>query len=222
MVERMAEAVGDRDYAAQCRDWLAEGSRAMEAELWSGSYYLNYYDKETGKRSDDVMGYQLDGEWTARYHGLPGVFQAGRVSTTLDTIRRCNVALTPDIGAANFTRPDGSPLPHDSKVAAYGQYAMFCPELVLLGMTYIYAGEADFGLELVRKHWQNLCLQQGHIWDLPNMVRGDNGARTFGSDYYQNMMLWALPAALAGQDLAASCAPGSLIGRLLSAGKAGG
>lgn len=219
MVERMAEAMGDAEYAGECRAWYAEGSRAMEEEMWAGSYYLNYYEKETGKRSDDVMGYQLDGEWAARYHGLPGVFRPERVLAALETIRQCNIALVPEIGAANFVRPDGSPLPATSKVAVYGRYAMFSPEMVVLAMTYLYAGKQEFGLDIARKHWENLCLKQGHAWDLPNMVHGDTGKRVFGTDYYQNMMLWAMPAAVAGQDLRASCAPGGLIDQVLQAGK---
>jgi len=220
MDERMAEAMGDAAYAEQCRDWLAAGTRAMEEDMWTGSYYLNYFEPETGKRSDDVMGYQLDGEWAARYHGLPGVFRADRVQTALETIRRCNVRLTPEVGAANFCRPDGRPLPAGSQVAHYGQYAMFPPELLVLAMTYIYAGERAFGLDLARRHWENLVLRQGHPWDLPNIVRGDTGTRVFGTDYYQNMMLWAMPAALSGSDLAASCGPDSLVGRIMDAGTA--
>lgn len=218
MVERMAETLGDAEYIAQCRAWYADGARALEDEMWNGTYYLNFYEKETGKRSDDVMGYQLDGEWTAHYHGLPGVFRPDRVPLTLDTIRRVNLALAPEVGAVNFARPDGSPLSGASKVAVYGKYAMFCPEMVILGMTYLYAGEREFGLEIVRKHWQNLCLKHGHTWDLPNLVHGDTGRRVFGTDYYQNMMLWALPAALAGQDLKTSSAPGGLIDQVLQAG----
>ena len=217
IVERMAEAVGD--HASECRTWFAEGSRAMEEDMWVGSYYLNFFEKETGKRSDDVMGYQLDGEWTARYHGLPGVFRSDRVTTTLDTIRRINIALAPEIGAVNFARPDGIPLPATSKVATYGRFTMFSPEMVLLAMTYAYAGELEFGLEILRKHWENLCLKQGHAWDLPNMVVGDSGKRIFGTDYYQNMMLWAMPAAIAGQTIETSCASGGLIARMLRAGK---
>jgi hypothetical protein len=53
------------------------------------------------------------------------------------------------------------------------------------------------------------------------MLYGDTGERTFGTDYYQNMMLWALPAALAGTDLRGPCAPGGLVARLLAAGEAG-
>jgi uncharacterized protein (DUF608 family) len=215
----MAEAAGDGEYAVECRAWFADGSRAMEEEMWNGSYYLNFYEKETGKRSDDVMGYQLDGEWTARFHGLPGVFRAARVPSVLETIRRCNIALAPEVGAVNFAHPDGSPLRVDTQVAVYGPYTMFVPEMVLLAMTYLYSGEGEFGLELIRKHWENLCLKQGLAWDTPNMVRGDTGQRVFGTDYYQNMMLWALPAAVTGQDLAAFCALGSLVDRVLQAGR---
>ncbi len=216
MVERMAQAMDDEAYAQQCRLWYTEGAQAMENVLWAENYYLNFYEPETGKRSDDVMGYQLDGEWAARYHGLPGVFQPERVLIALDTIQRCNMALSPERGAVNFTRPDGSPLPADSKVAVYGQYAMFTPEVVVLAMTYIYAGQRELGLELVHKFWESLCLGQGHAWDTPNMIHGDSGKRVFGTDYYQNMMLWALPAAINGQDLAGSCKEGGLIMRILN------
>jgi uncharacterized protein (DUF608 family) len=219
MVERMAESMGDAAYAERCREWFVDGSRAMEEEMWAGSYYLNFWEPSSGKRSDDVMGYQLDGEWTARYHGLPGVFNAERVLTTLDTIRRCNIALTPEVGAVNFTRPDGSPISAGSKVAYYGQYAMFCPEMLLLAMTYLYAGESDFGIELARKGWEKLCLKQGYMWDLPNNIHGDTGKRVMGTDYYQNMMLWALPAAVNGQDLKTSSEPGGLIGKVMRAGE---
>jgi uncharacterized protein (DUF608 family) len=217
MAERMARAVGDQEYARRCQEWLEAGSNAMENELWTGSYYLNYFEPETGKKSDDVMGYQLDGEWAAHFHGLKGVFDTDRVKTTLETIKRCNIALTPNVGAANFARPDGSPLPKDAPVAYYGTFAMFPAELAVLAMTYIQAGEVEFGLELARKHWETMCLQHGHAWDLPNLVSGDDGRRLFGTDYYQLMMLWALPAALQGVDLAGFCAPGGLVHSILQA-----
>jgi uncharacterized protein (DUF608 family) len=82
-------------------------------------------------------------------------------------------------------------------------------------MTYIYAGQRELGVELVRKFWESLCLGQGHAWDTPNMIHGDSGRRVFGTDYYQNMMLWALPAAINGQDLATSCREGGLIKRMV-------
>lgn len=218
MVERMASRMGDAPYVQQCRAWLEEGSKAMEDQMWAGKCYLNFYEPETGKKSDDVMGYQLDGQWAALFHGLPGVFREDRVETALETIRRCNVSLTPKVGAANFARPDGSPVSAKDKLAYYGTYAMFTPEVVVLGMTYIYAGKKEFGVDLVRGHWEDLCLRQGLEWDMPNIIRGDTGARVFGTDYYQDMMLWALPVAMHGQDLKQGCAQGSLVDRVIRVG----
>jgi uncharacterized protein (DUF608 family) len=219
MMQRMAEQMKDHAYAAQCGEWLADGTRAMEQELWNGTYYLNFYEEETGKRSDDVMAYQLDGEWAARFHGVGNVFQPERVTTTLSTIRKLNVALTPRVGAANFCKPSGQPLEAKSEIAAYGPYAMFPAEVLVLAMTYIYSGEKEFGLDLARRHWETIVCRQGHGWDMPNIVRGDTGERVYGTDYYQSMMLWALPAALAGQDIHAGTAKGSLVDRVLEAGK---
>ncbi len=219
IMQRMARHMGDEAYAQQCQTWLDDGTRAMEEELWAGSYYLNFYEKETGKKSDVVMAYQLDGEWTARFHGLPGVFRDDRVKTTLETIKRCNIHITPEVGAANFARPDGTPLVPASKVAAYGVYTMVPPEVLVLAMTYILNGQKDYGLDLARRHWENLVCRQRHPWDLPNMVRGDTGERTIGTDYYMCMMLWALPAVLDGADLAKACAPGSLVDRVIEAGR---
>jgi uncharacterized protein (DUF608 family) len=222
MAERMARAAGDGEFAARCRAWFEDGSRAMEDLMWTGSYYLNFFEPETGRRSDDVMGYQLDGEWAARFHGLPGVFPADRVTAALQTIRACNMALTPEIGAANFARPDQGAVDAGSPVAFYGQYMMFTPELLLLAYTHILAGEKELGVELSRKLWANLVLVQRHTWDLPNMVDGRTGKRHFGTDYAQNMMLWAFPSALAGQALTEACGPQSLVRRVLSAGRRGG
>jgi uncharacterized protein (DUF608 family) len=218
MAERMALAVRDTEFASRCRAWFDDGSRAMEERMWTGASYLNFFEPETGKKSDVVMAYQLDGEWAARFHGLGGVFPAARVRQTLGTVERCNVALTPTTGAANFARPDASVLAPESQVAFYGQYVMFVPELLVLACTYVQAGMREKGLELARKCWSNLVLAQRHTWDLPNMVDGSSGRRHFGTDYAQNMMLWAFPAALAGEDLSRCTASGSLVQRVIAAG----
>jgi hypothetical protein len=62
---------------------------------------------------------------------------------------------------------------------------------------------------------------QGYTWDLPNIMRGDvdTGERTFGNDYYQDMMLWSLPAALDGEVLSQPAQPGGLVSRVVAAAK---
>ena len=51
--------------------------------------------------------------------------------------------------------------------------------------------------------------------------RGVTGERVFGFDYYQNLMLWALPAAIDGKSLDDPCKPGGLVDWILQAGKTG-
>jgi hypothetical protein len=48
-------------------------------------------------------------------------------------------------------------------------------------------------------------------------MRGDidSGERTFGNDYYQDLMLWSLPAAMEGRDFSAPAKPGGLVERML-------
>jgi uncharacterized protein (DUF608 family) len=217
IVERMASEVGDTDFERQCAEWIAAAQRAMEQRLWDGrGYYLNYLEPETGRRSDLVFGYQLDGEWVLAHHGLASALPVDRIRATMATVKRCNAAVT-KYGAVNYALPDGTV----ANPGGYGAYSYFPPELLMLAMTYMYYGERDFGLELARKAWHNIVCRQGYTWDMPNIMRGDvdTGERVFGNDYYQDMMLWSLPAALAGQTVNGPCKPGGLVDRIIKAAR---
>lgn len=219
ITEQMARDVGDTAFAEQCAEWIRAGVEAMDQYLWAGTYYLNYLDPATERRSDFVFGYQLDGEWTIDHHGLQAALPENRVLTVLDTIKRTNIALT-KYGAVNYANPDGTPIrPPKAGTWDYGQFSYFPPEALMLAMTYMYEGDVAFGTELARRVWHNLICQQGYTWDMPNIMRGDvdTGERTFGNDYYQDMMLWALPAAMEQQDLAHPTRPGGLVARVIEA-----
>jgi uncharacterized protein (DUF608 family) len=218
IAERMAQTMGDKEFQQQCRQWFDNGSKAMEEKMWTGSYYLNFFDEALNKKSDAVMGYQFDGQWAARLHGVPDVFRTERIPVVLETIKRCN---TPGVicGALSFATPDGKPLGADSKIVEYGSHFMFFPEIMMLGMTYMQNGQHEFGLEMIHKTMEQLVCVHGHPWDLPNSIYGDSGRRQFGTDYYQNLMFWTLPAVQAQQSLKEFSAPGSLVDRILKAAK---
>ena len=218
IAERMARDAGDEEFARHCADWIVAGVEAMETNLWDDrGYYRNFVEPETGQRSDLVFGYQLDGEWVTAHHGLPNAIPAERIRAILETVKRTNVAVT-KYGAVNYANPDGTV----ANPGGYGAYSYFPPELLMLAMTYMYNGQRDFGLDLAYRAWQNIVCRQGYTWDMPNIMRGDvdTGERTFGNDYYQDMMLWALPAALAGQTVEGPCKQGGLVDRVLRAAQA--
>jgi uncharacterized protein (DUF608 family) len=214
MAHRMATKMGDSEFATQCDQWIKAGSELMESKLWAGSYYLAYYEPALKKKSDLVFGYQLDGDWMTSYHGLPGVFQKDRVPIVLDTIKRTCVAMN-RYGAANFTQSDGKPVTH----VGYGTYGYFPPEVYMLAATYMYNGQKTIGLHILRTCLEGISVKYGYTWTQPNVVSGNTGKRVYGADYYQNMVLWAVPAALEGQDLKDATGPGSLVHRVLEAGR---
>jgi len=224
ITERLARQVGDDAFAAQCAAWITAAAEAMEKRLWDKrGYYLNYLDPYEGLKSEFVFGYQLDGEWIADFHGLPGVFPKGRMETVLETIKRCNIANT-KFGAVNYALPDGKPRPPaDGKSWDYGPYSFFPVEALMLAMTYMYNGQPAFGMDLAYKVWHNITCVQGYAWDAPNIMRGDadTGERSFGQDYVQNMILWSLPAVIEGRDLSAPARAGGLVDRVLRAARDG-
>jgi len=217
--KRMAEKMGDLEFASRCQEWLDCGSEALEANLWTGSYYLNYWESETGKKSDLIYAYQLVGEWMTRLHGLPGVFLEERARTTLETIERVNVAMT-KYGAAMFARPAGDTQGRGFE-AFYGEFSMFPSETTLLAGTYMLHGKVQTGLEIAYRHWHNLICRQEYTWEMPNLVcrEQDDGRATFGSDYYQNMILWMLPATMQGKPLDTFCEPGGFVNKIIQAGR---
>ena len=189
----MAEAMEDDEFADQCRTWLKNGQDAMENKMWAGDYYLNFYEENIDRKSTAVMGYQLDGEWASKSLGFDGVFRKDRVPVVLDKIKKCNMSAT-TCGAINFATPDGKPLSPDNKVAEFGNQSMFLPEVMVLAMTYMYAGQKDFGMNFLGETLQQVLVDNGRMWDMPNAILGNTGDRQFGTNYYQNGMLWTVPA----------------------------
>jgi uncharacterized protein (DUF608 family) len=162
-----------------------------------------------------VMGYQLDGEWMARFHGVPGVFRPERVKTTLETLKRTSIAMTP-YGAAVFCKPGAQALGKDDWNPGYwGPRGVHPPGTFMLAMTYMYEGERDFGFDLARRPVEEL-IRRGWYYDWPVCIDRATGPRE-GFDYYQNLMLWSLAAAAEGQDLSGPCRPGGLVARMIDA-----
>jgi len=214
LAQRMAEKVGDEEFTRQCKQWFEQGGKLLEEKLWTGKYYLAFYDSESKQKSDLVFAAQLDGEWIAHFHGMSGLFPPDRVTTTLETIDKLNVLPTP-YGVVNLVHPDGSLDAH----VGYGPYGMFVPEVYMFAMTLMYCGQQEKGLELARRCVHNQVIGHRYTWTAPNVIRGDTGERTYGSDYYQNMMLWALPAAMLNKDVGTACDANGLVARILEAGK---
>lgn len=216
MMKRMAEKIGDVEFAKQCDRWFAAGSKSMEEDLWANTHYLLYHEIKSGKKSPVLLGCVLDGDFISRFHGLPGVFRPDRARTTLETLAKAN--LDPKrcpFGMRVFANPDGSR--PQGTFRYWGNAGGFSAEAMMVGMTYMYHGQKPAGEELIHRILDCVAVRNGYAWDFPLVWDIETGRHTYGSDYYQNMMLWSVPAAMADQDLSGPCQPGGLVHRLLKA-----
>jgi hypothetical protein len=59
----------------------------------------------------------------------------------------------------------------------------------------------------------------GHVEFIRLGTKEPMTERTFGNDYYQDMMLWPLPAALEDRDVATPVKPGGLLYRVIAAAR---
>ena len=49
----------------------------------------------------------------------------------------------------------------------------------------------------------SVVVENGASWDSPIVLSTGTGERLYGNDYYQNLILWAFPAAIAAGDFSA-------------------
>jgi uncharacterized protein (DUF608 family) len=211
MVQRMAESIGDSATAHDCRTWRQTASRSMEEKLWAGDRYLLYNDPGSGRCSDTVLANQLAGEWCARLHRLSSVFPAGHIQKTLATIKRLCMPLT-SAGALNAARPDGTM----DQSASPQSDGIFTGEATCLAATMAYASDLEAALEIVGRLFATIVLQDRLEWDMPNILDAA-GKAIHGTDFYQNMILWALPLAMQNLSIRDSCSQGQLVDRVVKA-----
>jgi len=222
ILERMAAEKGDTEFLKRVQTWIADGQKSMEEKMWIEApqkYYLNFKNEKSGNVSDYIFGYQLDGEWIARFHSLPPVFDPARVTETLKTVFNNNVRLS-KFGAANYVTPEGELAYEGGGLGIeYNANDFFPPELLMLAMTFMQDGRLSDGLGLAKRCMHEIVCVQGKSFNSPNLIRGDRTQSTFGNDYYQMLMIWALPAVIENKSLEEYGSDGSFVKEIIKAAK---
>lgn len=216
--EAMARHLNDDQFARDCRTWLANGLESFNAKLWNGRYYRVYADPENGRVSDVSLANQLMGEWCSRVVGLDGLFESSKVASALEAVARLNVRAGEAV-MVNGVNPDGTP--HRSRADGHeNDHASGCfvGENLCSAMTMLYAGQRELGLDIARRIYEAIAIRHRTPWDQYCIIAPSDGHPIWGSDYYSNLVIWALPMALAGQGIAELASPGGLLERILEAG----
>lgn len=209
---RMAEQAGDAAQAAAWRAALEKGRRAYDEKLWTGSYYRTYAGDATHKPNDACFSAQLSSVWCTRVLGLEDPVPQDRIDKALDAVARLNIPASP-FGMVDAVFPDGT-------VCTEARWAndIFIQCNATAAMAFLYAGRHEDGERAARTMLDTLFRGPHAMpWSQPCGLSSATGGTCHGHDYYDHMVVWSYPLALAGQDIRAACAGGGLISRMLEA-----
>jgi uncharacterized protein (DUF608 family) len=212
----LAEEMGDGDFATECNDWLNRGREAYQKLLWTGEYYRLWNDPANNRCSDVSLGNQLMAQWCVKVLGLPDLLPEQNVQSALATVSRLNMTATA-YGLVNGMTPEGTRFdagwPHEGDHARQ----TFVGENWCAAMTFMYHGHADIGLEIARRIYEAVALKTRSPWNQRCLISAESGLPVWGEDYYSNLVVWALPMALAGESVSQFVRPGSLVDRMIRA-----
>lgn len=224
MTKQWAEAMGDTEFVAKLDAWLKAGAEALEKHLWNGQYYDAFNEPETGRRETAFFSPMVNGQYFAESAGLPGVFPENRFDAVLKMMRKASAATITGMPPV-LINGDGTlfqeKVGNDAVGAGYltGKWGYTNAQVRKIAMAFMYAGQKEFGTELLKKNLALNFLKWGYTWDGPHAAsqKADNGERSYGTDYYQNQILWGAPAALADEDIAKPLKTGGLVDRMIKA-----
>ncbi|MHB1460957.1 MAG: GH116 family glycosyl-hydrolase [Armatimonadota bacterium] len=220
IVKEWAKLLGDTDEEQRLTRIIAAGKEAMQKHLWAKTHYIVWQEPTTNEALDAFFSPSLNGQFFARQHGVPGVFPKANIDVVLQQMKKaCTISKLgiPPIWA----NPDATIWTSDTTGYLCGQYIYLYKQAMFNGMTYIYEGQKEFGLDLMRRTQETFSGKWAYTWDSPNSFSGagDTGEMTYGWDYWFNWTIWSAVSALDNKDVSAPCQTGGLVAKMLKAGK---
>jgi len=215
---KMAELMGDDEQAHTWRLALEKGRRTYEEKLWTGDYYRTYHDTATGRRNDACFSAQLSSVWCTRVLGLEDPLPKDRIEKALDSIARLNIPASP-YGMVDAVFADGRVCveggPGGNRIWSRD---IFIQCNATAAMVFLYFGRQDEGRQAARTMLNTIFRGPYPMpWSQPCGLSSVTGGTCHGHDYYDHMVVWSYPLALAGQDIRAACSKGGIISRMIEA-----
>jgi uncharacterized protein (DUF608 family) len=211
----LAQAAGDTAFARECAERLQRAQLAFDQKLWTGNYYRLWADPDNshgqGTHNDVSLANQLMAQWCVRIAGVPDVLPTPHITATLATVARLNMQATMH-GLVNGVTSDGQRYDsRDKRKTIFEVQAdeqndfakqIFVAENLCAAMTFIYHGDQATGMVIAERIYTAIACISCTPWKQYCLIDADSGMPVWGEDYYSNMVMWAIPMALAQQSIA--------------------
>ena len=222
MMRRWAEKQGDAEFVSRSTPGSTLGPRPWKTICGRGATIASTTSRKRDATWTCCLFPSSMGNSTPVCDGLPGVLPEDHVQKVLELIRQGSTVSKLGIPPADLNADASAWQPDDLKKYLTGTYTFEEFATYFLAETFMYEGHKEFGLDLLHRCLELFSCKYGYTWDGANVFshEGDTGERSYGTDYYQNLCLWAVPAALAGEDVSGPARPGGLVDRMIKAGAA--
>ncbi|MEY2844665.1 MAG: hypothetical protein RL076_211 [Chloroflexota bacterium] len=208
----LAQAYGDAAFADECAHRLQRAQPTFDAKLWTGSYYRLWADPTNqqgqGTHNDVSLANQLMAQWCVRIAGVADVLPSAHVDAALQTVARLNMAATAH-GLVNGVTAAGERYDSrekrktifEAEADEQNDFAkqIFVAENLCAAMTFLYQGDRHTGLRIAERIYTAIACISCTPWKQYCLIDADSGLPVWGEDYYSNMVVWAIPMALAQQ-----------------------
>lgn len=190
-MEKMAGIMQDEAMVKLCRQWFAKASKSFEDKLWNGRYFICYDGKD---RNEACTVGQMTGQWYASLLNLGYITSREKIRKAIESVFHLN-ARASRFGAINSVLPSGRP----DKTCLQSQNLWAGTNYAFCALA-MYEGYIPEALGLAEKVWRNFTANTLNLYNQPDMYDAKTGEALFGDHYMRNMVIWALPLALAKRD----------------------
>ena len=189
--ERLADIQGDPDFAARCRENAGRAREALVRRLWTGEHFRHFWSAN-GNTRDAPHSDALYGQLWAGILGLGLLAEPEMMRSHLAAERRINGS------------PYGLVLVDDPALGRMADVMFEVGSLDWCALNLGLGGDLDASLaegEKIYRKWRDQLRDQ---WDIRDATTSSDGAPWCNSHYSRQLILWAIPLALSGQQYSAA------------------
>jgi uncharacterized protein (DUF608 family) len=204
--KKMAEVMRDQEFADLCKKYYQNSREVLIDKMWNNDHFLAWY-QENGNHPHTLMTDILYGQLWAKILDLDLLVDKSKLEKQLSQEKRVNdtpygLKVMEEQGRENdalsgmLFRENGMK-PRDELVWEAGSLDWAALNIYL-------GGDIDESLEMAKKIFKKWQEQLNDQWDIRDLSTAWNGEPYCNSHYSRQLILWAIPLALSGQQYSAS------------------
>jgi len=189
----LADVEGDADFARTCRESFSSGQKRLGELLWTGSYYRSWWMEHSGQ-TDALHVDTLYGQLWASLLGLGWVVEPDKARLHLQAEMRFNPSPF-GLKVMGQRGPDSQPSA-DDRIWQAGSFDWATLNLLL-------GGEVKTSLAVAEEVIDNWRTHLRDQWNWTDTSFSTDGQPACNSHYARQLIFWAIPLALSGQQFSA-------------------